>query len=90
MVKDSRDIILVPGTKSDDTFPVGQFCIDGNATSYRLDRLHTLAEFFFIYEKKLFCNFIEITLWHRCSPVNLLHIFRTPFSKNTSGWLLLE
>ena len=26
---------------------------------------------------------------HGCSPVNLLHIFRTPFSKNTSGGLLL-
>ena len=33
-------------------------------------------------------NFIEITLRHGCSPVNFLHIFRTPFSKNTSGWLL--
>ena len=31
----------------------------------------------------------EITLWHGCSPVNLLHIFRTPFTKNTSGGLLL-
>ena len=29
-------------------------------------------------------------LWHGCSPVNLLHIFRTPFLKNTSGWLLLS
>ena len=38
---------------------------------------------------KFLCNFIEITLWHRCSPVNLLHIFRTPFSKDTSGELLL-
>ena len=38
---------------------------------------------------KLLCNFIEITLRHECSPVNLLHIFRTPFLKNTSGWLLL-
>ena len=38
---------------------------------------------------KLLCNFIEITLWHGCSPVSLLHIFRTPFSRNTSGWLLL-
>ena len=38
---------------------------------------------------KLFCNFIEITLRHECSPVNLLHIFKTPFLKNTSGWLLL-
>ena len=31
----------------------------------------------------------EIPLRHGCSPVNLLHIFRTPFPKNTSGWLLL-
>ena len=33
-------------------------------------------------------NFIEITLRYGCSPVNLLHIFRTPFPKNTSKWLL--
>ena len=33
----------------------------------------------------------EITLWHGCSPVNLLHIFRTPFyGKITYGGLLLE
>ena len=35
-------------------------------------------------------NFIEITLWHECSPVNLLHIFRTPFPMNTSGRLRLQ
>ena len=38
------------------------------------------------------CDFnkvIEITFRHGCSPVNLLHIFRTPFSRNTSGWMLL-
>ena len=34
-------------------------------------------------------NFVEIALRHGCSPVNLLDIFRTPFPKNTSGWLLL-
>ena len=34
---------------------------------------------------KLICNFIEIALRHWCSPVNLLHIFRTSFSRNTSG-----
>ena len=38
---------------------------------------------------KLLCNFIETALQHGCSPVDLLHIFRTPFLKNTSGWLLL-
>ena len=39
---------------------------------------------------KLQNNFIEMILWHGCSPVNLLHIFRLPFPKNTFGWLLLE
>ena len=34
-------------------------------------------------------NFIEITLQHGCSSVNLLHVFRTPFLKNTSGQLIL-
>ena len=34
-------------------------------------------------------NFIEITLWHGCSPVNLLHVFWILFYKNTSGRLLL-
>ena len=32
---------------------------------------------------KLQSNFIEIALWHGCSSVNLLHIFRTPFPKKT-------
>ena len=31
--------------------------------------------------------FIEIAIG--CSPINLLHVFRTPFSKNISGGLLL-
>ena len=39
---------------------------------------------------KLQSNFIEITLRHGCSPVNLLHIFRTHFLKKTSGRLLLK
>ena len=38
---------------------------------------------------KLLCNFIEIALRNGCSHVNLLHIFRTPFPKSTSGWLFL-
>ena len=35
-------------------------------------------------------NIIEITLPHGCSPVNLLHIFRTPFPRTPLGgcfWL---
>ena len=33
---------------------------------------------------------LQITLLHECSPVNLLHIFRTLFSKNASGCLFLH
>ena len=33
------------------------------------------------------CDFNKVAL-HGCSPVNLLHIFRTPFSKNTATRLL--
>ena len=39
---------------------------------------------------KLQSNFIEITLRHVCSAVNLLHIFRIPILQNTSGGLLLR
>ena len=38
---------------------------------------------------QLLFNFIEVALWHGCFPVNLLHIFRTPFSKDTPGQQLL-
>ena len=39
---------------------------------------------------KLHCNFIQITFQHGYSPVNLLHIFRTPFYKNISRGLPLD
>ena len=39
---------------------------------------------------KLLCNFTEITHRHGCSPINLLHIFRTPFPRNTSDGLFLD
>ena len=37
------------------------------------------------------CDFRKVAqqLWHGCSPVNLLFFFKTSFTKNTSGWLLL-
>ena len=45
-----------------------------------------------LLESFLFSKTTELPLsdfWHGRSPVNLLHIFRTPFPKNTSGELLL-
>ena len=38
----------------------------------------------------LLYNFTNITLWHRCFPVNFLHVFRKSFLHNTSGGLLLH
>ena len=39
---------------------------------------------------QLLGNFIEIAHRHGFSPVNLLHIFKTYFPKNTSEGLLLQ
>ena len=39
---------------------------------------------------KLQSNCIIITPQHGCSPVNLLHIHRALFRKNTSGQLLAQ
>ena len=44
----------------------------------------------FDFNASLQSNFIEIILWHGCPPVNVLHIFRTPFPKNISRGLLLN
>ena len=38
----------------------------------------------------LYSNFIETTLRHGRSAVNLLDMFRTPFSENSSGWVVLN
>ena len=38
---------------------------------------------------KLLCSFIEMKLRRGCSPLNLLHNFRTPFPMNATGWLFL-
>ena len=37
---------------------------------------------------KLLCNFIEIALWHGCSPANLLDIFGAPFLGTPLGGCL--
>ena len=50
-----------------------------------IQRSYVFADLMYI-----FSDFIEIALQHGCSPVNLLHIFITPFLKNTSQWLLLK
>ena len=43
----------------------------------------------FLEKSVLKSNFIEIAHRHGCSPVNLLYIFITPFTKNASGRLVL-
>ena len=42
------------------------------------------------YQENFRFSFIETLLLHGCSPVNLLHICRAPFSKNFPGELLLS
>ena len=48
------------------------------------------TNWFLIFLTKFIDNFIAITLRHGCSAVNLLHIFRKTFPKNTSGGMLMK
>ena len=52
------------------------------ASKFAIDSLQIQADL-------LQSNLTEITLRHGCSTANLLHIFRTPFPRNTSECLLL-
>ena len=49
----------------------------------------THAEVWFQLYWTYWNNFIEITLWHGCSLVNLFYFFRTAFPKSTYEGLLL-
>ena len=71
-----------------------------NETNYREIRISwkSLKEIFHSVSSPSYCfiiiltfqkRYFQIALRHGSSPVNLLHIFRTPFLKNISGWLLL-
>ena len=56
-----------------------------------LNLLSTYSWWQILFESENFhiFNFIEVALRHVCFPAYLLHIFRTPFLKNTSEGLLL-
>ena len=61
-------------------------------TPFLRDRKHLQSTLFITRRTvlELQSNFIEITIPHVCSPVNLQDILKTSFSKNTYGGLLLE
>ena len=69
-------------------------CVAKNAIEELISTIELPTDWFNVntdkFQAVVKSNFIEITLRHRCSPVNLLHIFRRAFTENASGWLLLE
>ena len=72
----------------------GTFGFRAQVANHQATRPYVHSKVFWKYAGKLqenthaevFGNFIEITLRYWCSLVNLLHNFRTPFLKDTSGW----
>ena len=74
------------GTKGGLPFPVANFLTSNRSSHPEVFLRKAVLK---IHSKFTGEHTIEITLRHGCSPVNLLHISRTPFSRNTSWWLLL-
>ena len=63
-IKGNVDLLIISETKIDDSFPVGQFLIEGLCTTYRLDR-NSKGEGILLYVRE------EI-------PSNLLTIYINP------------
>ena len=63
--------------------------IFGKRCSENMHKIYRRIPYRSAISTELESNFIEIALRYGCSPINLLYIFRAPFSKNTSEWLLL-
>ena len=68
-------------------------CVAKNAIEELISTIELPTDWFNVntdkFQAVIKSNFIEITLRHRCSPVNLLHIFRKPFARTIYGRLLL-
>ena len=62
----------------------------GCTSKFNLTWLFPISQWRNLKKQSLVFNFIEIALRHGYSPVNLLHISRIPFLKNTSGRLRLS
>ena len=45
--------------------------------SEKMQQIYRRTPIWSVISIKLLCSFIEIALWHGCSPVNLLHVSRT-------------
>ena len=67
-------------------YPQSQLCIQKQSSRGVLEKSRA-EDMQQIYRRRPMPK-CDIALRHGCSPVNLLHIFRTSFLRNTSGWLL--
>ena len=76
-------IMKTIGQKQPSRSVLKKWCFENMQQIYRRTPM-TKCDF-----NKVASKFIKIALRHGCSPVNLLHIFKAPFPKNTSGRLLL-
>ena len=76
---------LKVGWKKSPVIQISKFC-----GTFHVSLFSLLCIINFLVIVGLNRNFIEITLRHGCSPVNLLHISRAPYPKNTSKGLLLQ
>ena len=60
--------------------PISSLISDSSSSEKRLLSINYYRRVIWI---KLLCKCFEITLWHYCSPVNLLYIFRTSFLRKS-------
>ena len=90
LLKISIQIVLNCNTRKVQYLLVSNFLLAFMKFSFLEEKQNLGKNFAQFWDFPEVCNFIEIVLWHGCSPVNLLHIFRISFPMNTSEGLLLK
>ena len=80
-IKGNIDVLLVSETKIDDSFPIGNFLIDGFSTPYRLDRNSNGGGLMLFVREDIPSNLVE-------AEAKPIESFYTELNLCTDKWLL--
>ena len=80
-IKGDIDVLLVSETKTDDSFPNGNFLMDGFSTPYRLDRNSNGGGVIFFVREDIPSNLVEV----QAKPIEGFYI---EFNLCNDRWLL--
>ena len=84
-IKGTIDVLKISETKTDDSFPIGQFLIEGFCTPYRLDRNSKGGGVLLYVREDIPSNLITVDI----NPgINLIESFYVELNLRNNKWLI--